>query len=367
MLDAMEHLVWGALVALAVFGALLMLVWRARPIKPRRVREDLGPMRPSTAWREAIAADETERFERYAREYVGMQKRHLAKEGAGRAVHRKQVLALRGELEVLSTIPDEARHGLFREPGRYPALVRLSNGAAAKNNNAAPDLRGFAIHLSGVSGPGAMGVATDSQDFVLLNHSWLPFANVDDFVQFGVRADAGPLSLLGYLVARYGVFGIPGMLAALAKLVTAPFKGFAHAPFHSVAPIACGPHAVRVLLLPGPHNGEPPARASDWVASLRSHLRTAPLTWELRLQFYSDEHRTPIEDMSVDWPSPYVTVARFTVPLQDVGDAALAATVEGMTFDTWRHALEEHRPLGNVMRARRVAYVANARARGAQV
>ena len=368
MLGDMDRTVWICLLTLAVFVALIALVRRARPIKPRRPRDELGPMHPSKEWREAIADDELERFERYAREYIGMQERHLAKEGAGRAVHRKQVLGLRGELEVLSSVPEHARHGLFRQPGRYPALVRLSNGAAEKKRNTAPDLRGFAIHISGVSGPGAMGEAdTDSQDFVLLNHSWLPFANVDDFVEFGVKADAGPLSLLGYLVGRYGVFGIPGMLAELVKLVTAPFAGFAHGPFHSVAPIACGPYAVRVRLLPDPNNGEPPKKGRDWVDALRERLRTAPLTWQLQLQFYSDEYRTPIEDMSVDWPSPYVTVARFTIPPQDAGDAALARTIEAMTFDAWRHALVEHRPLGNVMRARKVAYVANAQARGARV
>lgn len=325
-------------------------------------------MEPSTAWREQIADDEAERFERYAREYIGMQKRHLRKEGAGRAVHRKQVLGFRAELEVLASVPPHAGHGLFRRPGRYPALVRLSNGAADKKRDTAPDLRGFAIHISDVKGPGAMGDGeTEAQDFVLLNHASLPFANVDDFVQFGVKADAGPLSLMAYLVRRYGVLGIPGRVASLVKLVTATFEGFAQASFNSVAPLACGPYAVRVRIVPGAGNGKALAKGHDQAAALRDRLRADPLTWDLQLQFYSDEARTPIEDMSIDWASPYVTVARLTAPVQDAGDAALAEAIEAMTFDTWRHALAEHRPLGNVMRARKVAYVANAKARGARV
>ena len=35
----------------------------------------------------------------------------------------------------------------------------------------------------------------------------------------------------------------------------APFKGFAHAPFNSVAAFACGPYAVRVQIVPGASNG----------------------------------------------------------------------------------------------------------------
>lgn len=371
MLAWMEQSVFMVLSALAVLGAvpaLIVLARRARPADRQPPRGGNIPMRPSTEWQERIAADEAERFERYAREYITMQKRHLPKEGAGRAVHRKQVLGLRAELEVLPSAPEFARHGLFLRPGVHAALVRLSNGAADKKRNAAPDLRGFAIHVSDVSGPGAMGEGeTDSQDFVLLNQSWLPFSNVDDFTQFGVKADAGPRVLLGYLIERYGVFGIPAKVAELVKLVTKPFKGFAHEIFHSVAPLACGPFAVRVQIVPGAGNGDAPGKGRDWAEALRERVRSAPLTWELQMQFYCDEARTPIEDMSIDWPTPYVTVARLTVPVQDPDDAALAQRVEAMTFDVWRHALMEHRPLGNVMRARKVAYVANAKARGARL
>lgn len=325
------------------------------------------PGEPSTDWRETIGDDETERFDRYASEYIVMQRRHLLSEGPGRPVHRKQVLGLRAELEVLAKIAAPARYGLFGEPGLYKALIRLSNGAAAKKRNKAPDLRGFAIHIAGVSGPSAMGESeTDSQDFVLLNHSWLPFENVDDFVQFGAKADAGPFALLGYLLKRYGVMGIPRQLAALVKLATKPFRGFAHEPFNSVAPFTCGPYAARLQLVPHVSNGEPPAKGQDWAEAFRVRLLTAPLTWDVQLQFYSDDLRTPIEDMSLDWLAPYVTVARLHVPIQDTTDLSLAKQIESMTFDTWRHALMEHRPLGNVMRARKVAYIANAKARNAQ-
>ncbi|HEX3774269.1 MAG TPA: hypothetical protein VHV51_07380 [Polyangiaceae bacterium] len=368
MLPLMERTFWIFLAVVGCVTALLALT--KRPSRAKRILPAAGstPGEPSTDWHEAIGNDEKERFERYAREYIVMQRRHLRSEGPGRPVHRKQVLGLSAELEVLVPAAEQARYGLFREPGRYQALVRLSNGAAAKKSNKAPDLRGFAIHVAGVHGPSAMGDAeTDSQDFVLLNHSWLPFENVDDFVQFGVKADAGPFALAGYLLKRYGVTGIPRQLAALVKLATKPFKGFAHEPFNSVAPFTCGPYAVRVQIVPHASNGEPPAKGQDWVAAFRARLLAKPLTWDLQLQFYSDDLRTPIEDMSLDWIARYVTVARLHIPIQDVTDPNLAKQIEAMTFDVWRHALLEHRPLGNVMRARKVAYVTNAKERGAQL
>jgi hypothetical protein len=90
----------------------------------------------------------------------------------------------------------------------------------------------------------------------------------------------------------------------------------------------------------------------------------------LELQFFVDETATPIEDASVDWPevvAPYLAVADLTVPAQDVTSAdgqALAQRVEATVFDPW-HALAAHRPLGEVMRSRKVVYLASQRGRDA--
>ena len=41
----------------------------------------------------------------------------------------------------------------------------------------------------------------------------------------------------------------------------------------------------------------------------------------------------------------------------------LSARIDKLSFSPW-HATEDHRPLGNVMRARRIAYQASAELRG---
>ena len=316
---------------------------------------------PSTQWKERIAADEAARHAGYARDFEQIQALKSAKYGKGRALHRKQQLGLQASFEVLADLPGHARHGLFARPGTYDAWVRLSNGGTDRQADKKPDVRGFAIKVRGVSGQGALGSgATESQDFLLINHPAFAFAGADEFVGLVKSLTTGPGALLGYLVSRYGFLGALGMMKRFAKTFNAPFTGFATQPFYSAAPLACGPYAVRVRLQAASDEVKPGASA-DWAGDFRARLDRGPLQFKLQLQFFVDEARTPIEDASVDWPedaAPYVTVGVLTIPQQDSQAAAgqvLAAEIEAAAFDPWS-ALVEHRPLGEVMRARKVVY-----------
>ena len=324
---------------------------------------------PSTEWRETVAPDETARFAAYAEQFVDMQKRKSAKYGNGRALHRKQLLALRASFEVLPDLPEYARHGLFARPASYDALVRLSNGGTDRARDATPDIRGFAIKVRGVRGQGALGKPTEAQDFLLINQEKFGFPKSEEFVGLVMAASKGNGALLRYLVSRYGFFGAIKLMKQFAAALGKKFTGFATERMHSAAPIACGPYAARVRLLPARDKRLADA-SSDWAADFGRQLASGPLVHELQLQFFVDEQRTPIEDASVDWGehvSPYVTVARLTIPQQSLDDAAAAGLmkeVEQAVFDPW-DALAEHRPLGDVMRARKAVYFASQQTRGA--
>jgi len=316
---------------------------------------------PSTEWKERIAADEADRHAGYVRDFEQIQALKSAKYGKGRALHRKQQLGLQGTFEVLPGLPGHARHGLFAEPATYEAWVRLSNGGTDRQADRKPDVRGFAIKIPGVNGAGALGSGpAASQDFLLINHPAFAFAGADEFVGLVKNLTKGPGALLGYLISRYGFLGALRLVKRFAKTFNAPFSGFATEPFHSAAPIACGPYAVRVRLQAASDEVKPGA-AADWAADFLGRFKGGPLVFKLQLQFFVNEARTPIEDASVDWPedvAPYVTVGVLTLPVQDPQDAAgraLAATIEAAAFDPWS-ALMEHRPLGEVMRARKVVY-----------
>ena len=57
--------------------------------------------KPSTQWTEVVDPDEDQRFASYAQRFAELQQRKSAKQGEGRALHRKQVLAIEGQLTVL--------------------------------------------------------------------------------------------------------------------------------------------------------------------------------------------------------------------------------------------------------------------------
>ena len=324
---------------------------------------------PSTAWQEQVGADEAERFAGYGQQFAEIQRRKSAKYGSGRALHRKQLSAAQGTLDVLAELPDFARHGLFATPGRFDVRVRLSNGGMERAPDRAPDVRGLAISVSGVQGDSALGNgAAKNQDFTLINQEAFGFPKSDEFVGFVVAAAHGKAALLQYLVRRYGLLGGPKRLLKLAANLGNPFAGFANEALFSAAPMACGPYAVRVRLRPAGSNGAAtPGAAADWGADFAARLKRQPLQWELQLQPYVNETITPIEDASVNWPSPYATVARLTLPVQDSASErgqALLREVEAAVFDPWQ-ALAAHRPLGDVQRARKVVYFESQKGRKA--
>jgi hypothetical protein len=324
---------------------------------------------PSTAWYEQVSADEAERFAEYGRQFAAIQKRKSEKFGPGRALHRKQVTAAQGHLEVLADLPTFARHGLFAAAGTFDARIRLSNGGMDRASDRTPDVRGFSISVAGVQGDSALGNGpAKNQDFALINQEAFGFPKSEEFVGFVVAAAAGKGALLKYLVSRYGLLGGPKRLLKLVGNLGKPFGGFATEPWFSAAPVACGPYAVRIRLLPASSNGvATPGANGDWGADFAARLKTQSLQWDLQLQPFVDEAITPIENASVNWPSPYTTVARLCLPMQDSASAqgqTLAREVEAAVFDPWQ-ALAAHRPLGDVQRARKVVYFESQKGRGA--
>ena len=97
-------------------------------------------------------------------------------------------------------------------------------------------------------------------------------------------------------------------------------------------------------------------------------FKTGEAIWDVKVQLCVDPEMMPIEDASVEWPeelSPYITVARLVAEPQDAYSAARRLYVdEILSFNPW-HALEAHRPPGNIMRARKKAYAASSQFRHA--
>ncbi len=312
---------------------------------------------PSTEWRERIAPDEEARFARQAEKLARTHAALSARYGAGRLLHRKAERAARGTLEILDGLPAYARHGIFAAPRVYEALARLSNASGAVQPNARPDIRGFAVKALGVSGPAALGGTAEAQDFLFVNQTSFGARDSDEFVDVVADLRHGLPGVALGLMGRYGLFGGLDRLRRLAQAVGRPFTGFASETFDTLSPFTVGPYAARARLTPVT---PAPAGGKDFADDLRQRLAAGPLVYALALQFFVDEASTPIEDPTVAWPEDRarpLVVARLTLETEE-------ADVERLRFDPWG-GLADHRPLGEIMRARKAAYFHSQKARGA--
>jgi hypothetical protein len=324
---------------------------------------------PSTEWREALRPDEGALFEKLAQDLAGIQAAVAAKRGkTHRALHAKGNVVARAELDVLAGIPEHARVGLFSEPKKYEAVVRFSNGGPAPQSDKRPDVRGVAVKVLGVGGkkviPGLEDAPT--QDFLAILSPSQPFATPEDFVWFVVAARS-PLTLLPKGIFRFGPFKFFSLVSTLQKGLGAPLTALHTNRYFSALPIQFGKYAAKYSFVPLDAGGASGPVDPDLGGAFAKLLETKPLRWELQVQFFADEQSTPIEDSTVEWKSPWVPVARLTLPQQSVSSEqgqALAAWAETLSFDPW-HAQAELRPLGAMMRARNAAYRVSTSARKA--
>jgi hypothetical protein len=136
-------------------------------------------------------------------------------------------------------------------------------------------------------------------------------------------------------------------------------SSFATSPFFTAVPVAFGATAAKLALFPLAPALAPVSHGDDALRKdLLGRLGVGALSWTLSAQFFDDDQTTPIEDASVEWKGPWVELARLSIPGQDPESDSgkrISALVDDLSFDPW-HAVEAHRPLRSIMRARAVAY-----------
>jgi hypothetical protein len=331
-------------------------------------------MTPSTQWKEEIKPGEETRLEKYAEALHAIQKKRDGQGPVKRALHPKGHLGLKAEFTVLPGLPDYAKVGIFAQPGAYQAYVRFSNGGGTVNDDRQGGTRAIAVKLLGVGGKKIIHGLENAptQDFLLIGAQALPFKNADEFVPFVTNIGR---PWIGLLMVIFKV-GLGRTLAILKTMKAAPKRptiSLATIRYYSAAPIQFGPYAVHYTLKPHVADAPDaqPGQTPNYLAEeLSARLKREPIVYDFGVQFFVDETQTPIEDISVEWKeeiAPVVTLARLTVTPQDADSAPgrkLHEFIEKLSFDIW-HAPEEFRPLGNVMRARRVAYKVSCKERQA--
>ena len=335
------------------------------------------PAVPSTAWREVVDAGEQALFEDFANE-IGSQQKVVAQQTHGplrRGFHAKLHAGLMAEFHVLGDLPEYPRYGVFGTSRVYPAVVRFSNGEPAPHPDKHPEPRGIAIKLVGVPGRKLQAGQEDAvtQDFLATSHSVTSTVrSAQQFIAF-IRSARRPVTLPFTLASSVGFLESLRILNAFVRTVPlSKTRSMVAEQYSSTAPIKFGPYAMKFTVRPTKAMEAAASRplTSNFLHDdLADRLLKEDILLDFLLQFYVDDIRTPIEDTSIPWKpddAPFVKVAQVCILRCDLNDphtSALSEAIDRLSFSPW-HTTEDHRPLGSIMRARRVAYAASAALRG---
>jgi hypothetical protein len=268
---------------------------------------------------------------------------------------------VRAEFQVLSNVPPRMRRGILAEPRSYPAWVRYSGPGPVWSADI--DDIGFlsmAIKLMGVPGPKLSDDERHTQD--LLGTCAPTFVSPD------TRANA-QLQHWSYLNAPvFYFFNLrePHLLDAImnslwTRTQTSPLE----CDYFSTVPYLLGedqamqysfhPRLRSRSTVPG-LPGRPP---DDYLRqNMSATLARQDVEFDICVQLQTDPFLMPIENAAVMWPtrlSPRVPVARLRIPRQTFDSPEQIAFARVLTYNPW-HCLPEHRPLGNVSRARKRLY-----------
>lgn len=293
-----------------------------------------------------------------------------------RSVHAKSHGLLTGSLRVLDDLAPVLAQGIAANTRTYPVVIRLSTTPGDILDDSVSTPRAMALKIIGVDGLRLSeneGGAT--QDFVLANGPAFTSATAKKFL--------GNLKLLAATTDR--AEGAKKAASAVLRSLETVFETFGHKSptvtslsgqretyilgdtFYSQAPLLWGPYMAKVSVAPVspelraladtalPVNGKPNGIREAVV----NFFHRNEAEWELRVQLCTDLEAMPIGDTSVPWPenrSPYLAVARISVPTQVAWSEARSATIDDrLAFNPW-HGLSAHRPIGSIMRARKMAY-----------
>jgi len=287
-------------------------------------------------------------------------RQHYAPGHAERGGNTKTHGVVRGELVIHDGLPANLRHGLFAQPGRYPAWVRFAGpGPALPPDIEDVGVLSIGVKVMGVPGPKLMDDERFTQDFSGI--STPVFTTPDLQANAKLQAAIGRGLPLFYFIGPGGHFLDSLMQALWSRTQTSPLE----TPYWSCVPYLLGegqamqygfrPVAATRSRIPGL-----PGRPSDnYLREAMARMLTAQsVQFEMTLQLQTDPRTMPIEHASVRWSpvdSPPLVVATLDLPRQQFDSDAQLAFAKRLSINPW-HCLPAHRPLGNQNRGRLAIY-----------
>ena len=327
---------------------------------------------------EQVQPGEAETLDELSTIFRRIQENVLRKSGdAKRATHSKATALVKGELVVASGLPAELAQGMFSQPARFDALVRFSQGPSENLSDKASGQRGLSIKVLEVEGPHVSGSReTTTQDWVLGVHD--P-AFTDGTVQQFLRtfratgARTTFISQPAIIAASRAARGVEAALEAVGA-GSAHLRFFGKPPGHpasdsyfSQVPVRYGDYIAQISAVPTADTlasiGDPRSDTRDddvFRHSMETLFAEHGATFDIRVQLCTDLETMPVEDAAVAWPeklSPHRTVAELVLPPQPAFNEARRRYMDERLAFNPIHALEAHRPLGSINRARMRIYM----------
>jgi hypothetical protein len=268
---------------------------------------------------------------------------------------------VRSEFTVRNDVPPHMRHGILASPRSFPAWVRYSGpGPVWSADIEDIGFLSMAIKLMDVPGQKLMDDEKFTQD---LFGTCAP-----TFVTPDTRANA-QLQHWSYLNAPVFYFFNPREPHILDAIMNSLWTRTQTSPlecdYFSTVPYLLGEgQAMQYSFHPRsrsrtPVPGLPGRPPDDYLRmAMASTLLRGDVEFDICVQLQTDPFLMPIENAAVMWPtslSPRVPVATVRIPRQSFDSPEQIAFARWLSYNPW-HCLPEHRPLGNISRARRRLY-----------
>ncbi|MDG3576400.1 catalase family protein [Rhizobium sp. YJ-22] len=325
---------------------------------------------------ETVQPDEPQVARELAETMLSIARKTYADTGhAMRAVHAKSHGLLQARLEVLDDLPPELAQGIFAKPGNHDAIIRLSTSPGDLLHDGISTARGLALKILDVEGerlPGAEEAT--SQDFVMVNGKEFNASSGRQFLTTlkGLAATTDRIEGVKTWVSKAfkgieaALEAVGGESATLKALGGHPDTHILGDSFFTQLPLRHGDYIAKLAIVPISENlkalnGARLDTEDDEDAirhGVMDFFENNTAIWNLQVQLCTDLEDMPVEGVQAwdEKKSPFVTVARLVAGPQTAWSEERAEQGDdGMAFSPW-NGIADHRPLGAIMRLRKLAY-----------
>ncbi len=280
--------------------------------------------------------------------------------GYERGGNTKTHAIVRATVTIRDDLPEHCRKGIFANPRSYPAYIRYSGPGP----NVPADINdvGFmsmAVKLMGIPGEKLMSEEKFTQDFITTSggatfvtpntreNAKLQYWSLVDMTLY-YFLNPKDSHLLDFFMQSLWTATQYNPLGQRYWSCTPYLLGEGQAMMYSFVPKTKDVERH----IPGLPFGTPPFNYLR--ENMIKTLNEKDVEFDLMIQIQTDPHLMPIEDSSVRWPeklSPFIPAATVHIPKQKFDSDAQFEFAKRLKMNPW-HCLPEHRPLGNLNRAR---------------